>query len=90
MVNERQLAMHEFIGVIRNTIKIRPPPKTRGENDFRLTILKRNVWRTILDGLNPYEKLVQEVLLDTKITYGDHGLYKKKCFIVKYNYFSLF
>lgn len=82
-INEKQLALHEFTGVIRNTIIIHPPRKTPEVNDFHLTIAKRNVLKTVMQKLDPYEYLIEETLLDTRIQYANHSKYKQLFIIIK-------
>ncbi len=75
-INEKQLGLHEFVGVNQNAIKIYPPSKTPETEYFDLTIEKRNVLKTINQNRNPYENPVVDLLLATRIKYADHSKYE--------------
>jgi len=83
MINEIQLAPHEFIGGNKLTIEIKPPPQTPDTTEFDLFIGKINVFGAIMQNFDPYQNLILDPLLDAKIKYADHRGKNEFFFIIK-------
>ena len=75
IINGRQLAMHEFNGIIQNKITIHPPKKTPGVDGFDLIIQKINMFKTIYANPNSSDltNIVKDILWNRRIMYAEHS-----------------
>lgn len=73
-IDGRQLLMHEFNGIVQNTITVHPPAKESDVDGFYLFIAKLNVLKTILEGRNPFDmgNLCKDILWNGRIKYSVH------------------
>ena len=77
-LNGKQLRADEFRGVTEKAVIISTFPRQVDKiDDIHLVIGKLSLIDTIMAGHDPYEKWSVRILLDTRMTYAEHGEYKR-------------
>ena len=78
-VNGKPLRMDEFSGINEKAIIVSTPPKhVTNLDDIHLMIVKTNLIDTITKGHDPLKESLSDVLLDTRMTYAQHGEYNAR------------
>jgi hypothetical protein len=84
-LNNTPLDFHQVRGVTKKQIFFNSCPNTiSGQNYLNVKILKKSISETIKQNLNPYDGLVEKMLLNVNVNYVESKSEYKRFFEMKY------